>query len=143
LLPLVQQQKDCYAFWINSGRLNELWQSVYHDEYVAFRMARWPLAMVEIHPEDAAGLGIQNGDIIEIYNDYGATTGMAYHTPSAKPGQVFMVAMFKAGVHGDVVTNAVDENIVPYYKGTWGNIRRIVAIPDYQQNVSFKNRHYG
>ncbi len=142
LLPLAQQQKDRYSFWINNGRLNEVWQSVYHDEHVAFRMERWPQALVEINPDDAAALGIQNGDLIEIYNDYGATTGMAYHTPSAKPGQVFMVAMFKAGVQGDVVSSAVDANIVPHYKGTWGNIRRIGAMADYQQSVSFKVRHY-
>lgn len=142
LLPPVQKQKDKYAFWINNGRLNEVWQSVYHDEHVKFRMSRWPLAMVEISPEDAKSLGIESGDVIEIYNDYGSTQGMAYLTPTAKKGQVFMVCMFKEGVMGDVVTEAVDENIVPYYKGTWGNIRRIGKLEDYRRTVSFKNRHY-
>jgi arsenite oxidase large subunit len=105
-------------------------------------MERWPMAMVEMSPEDAKSMSIENGDVIEIYNDYGSTQGMAYITPTAKKGQVFMVAMYKEGIQGDVVTDAVDENVVPYYKGTWGNIRRIGKIEDYRRTVSFKNRHY-
>lgn len=32
------------------------------------------------------------------------------------------------GVHGDVVTNWVDRNVVPYCKGTWGRIKRAHII---------------
>lgn len=142
LLPKAQEQKDKYKFWINSGRVNELWQSMYHDEYVKFRKERWPLALVEIGPKDAKSLGISSGDLVEIYNDYGSTQGMAYVEPTAKPGQLFMAAMTREGVQGDTVPTAMDQNLIPYYKGTWGNIRRIGSLDDYKRTVSYKSRQY-
>jgi arsenite oxidase large subunit len=33
LFPAVQGQKDKYRFWINSGRVNETWETLYHDQY--------------------------------------------------------------------------------------------------------------
>lgn len=46
------------------------------------------------------------------------------------------------GVHGDVVTSWVDRNVVPYYKGTWGSIRRVGTVEDYKKTVSFKDRRF-
>ena len=46
------------------------------------------------------------------------------------------------GVHGDVVTNWVDRNVVPYYKGTWGSIRRVGTVDDYKSTISLKDRRF-
>jgi leucyl-tRNA synthetase len=35
-----------------------------------------------------------------------------------------------------------DRNIVPYYKGTWADIRRVGSMEDYKRKVSFKDRRY-
>jgi len=45
------------------------------------------------------------------------------------------------GIHGDVTTEAVDRNVVPYYKGAWANLRKATR-GDYQSTVSFKSRRY-
>jgi arsenite oxidase large subunit len=45
------------------------------------------------------------------------------------------------GIQGDVTTEAVDRNVIPYYKGTWANLRRVTR-GDYQSTVSFKSRGY-
>jgi arsenite oxidase large subunit len=89
----VEEQRRKYRFWINNGRTNQIWQSAYHDQYVEFRRGRYPMAPLEINPEDAQDLGIESGDMIELFNDYGATTAMAYLEPDIKTGQVFMEAM--------------------------------------------------
>lgn len=141
LLPLAQAQKDKYRFWVNNGRVNELWQSHYNDEHVAFRKRRWPMSLVEIGEEDANLLGISSGDVVELFNDYGSTQGMAHIEPSIKAGQVFMLAMGSSGVQGSLVSTAVDENILPYYKGTWADIRRVGDI-GLAQSVSSKRRHF-
>ncbi len=137
----VQSQKDKYRFWVNSGRVNEAWQSMYHDYYNPAMRERWPMAPVEINPEDARELGIASGDIVELYNDYGATYAMAYIDPEAKRNQVFMQFGHFNGIQGDVTTEAVDRNVVPDYKHTWANIRK-VTTGTYAGTVSFKPRHY-
>jgi len=141
LLPPVQKQKDKYRFWVNSGRTNEAWQSMYHDQYNPDMKTRWPMAPVEISPPDAAELGIANGDIVELYNDYGSTYAMAYLTGDAKRGHLFMQFGHYNGIQGDVTTEAVDRNVVPYYKGAWANLRKATR-GDYQSTVSFKSRRY-
>jgi arsenite oxidase large subunit len=32
---------------------------------------------------------------------------------------------------------------VPYYKGTWANLRRVGSMEDFKKAVSFKDRRYG
>jgi arsenite oxidase large subunit len=102
---------------------------------------RWPMAPVEINPDDARELGVASGDIVELYNDYGSTYAMAYVTPEAKRNQVFMQFGHFNGIQGDVTTEAVDRNVVPDYKHTWANIRK-VASGTYKSTVSFKSRLY-
>jgi arsenite oxidase large subunit len=67
---------------------------------------------------------------------------MAYPMKSTKRGQTFMLFGYIKGVHGDVVTSWVDRNVVPYYKGTWGSIKRVGSVDDWKQNISFKERRF-
>lgn len=142
LLPAVQKQKDKYQFWVNNGRANHIWQTAYHDQYMEFRKNRFPMAFIEMNPEDAKKLSISSGDIVELFNDYGAVNGMAYIEPDIRNHQVFMLFGYPFGAVGDITTEAVDENIVPYYKGTWADIKRIGSMEEYKANVSFKSRRY-
>ena len=137
----VEGQRAKYRFWVNSGRINEAWQSMYHDYYDAGMRERWPMAPVEMNPDDARELGIASGDIVELFNDYGATYAMAYVTPEAKRNQVFMQFGHFNGIQGDVTTEAVDRNVVPDYKHTWANIRKVTS-GTYKATVSFKSRQY-
>ena len=138
----VADQKAKYRFWINNGRSNEVWQTAYHDQYDQFVMGRYPMAYVEMNPDDARELGVQSGDVVEVYNDYGSTYGMAYLVPQAKRGQTFMLFGYVKGIQGDVTTEWTDRNVVPYYKGTWADIKRVGTMDDYKRNVSFKSRHF-
>jgi arsenite oxidase large subunit len=138
----VAEQKAKYKFWINNGRVNEVWQTGYHDKYNAFVRGRWPMAFLEINPDDARALGIGSGDVVEVFNDYGSTYAMAYPDGAAKRGQTFMLFGYFNGVAGDVVTDWTDRNIIPYYKGTWADVRRVGTLDEFKRTVSFKNRHF-
>ena len=138
----VAGQKSKYRFWINNGRVNEVWQTGYHDKYNAFVTERWPMAFLEINPTDAGSLGISSGDVVEVYNDFGSTYAMALLEPTAKPGQTFMQFGYFNGIVGDVVTDWTDRNIVPYYKGTWADVRRVGTIEAFKQTVTWKERRY-
>jgi len=142
---LVASQKQKYRFWINNGRLNHIWQTEYYELRMPLFKDRYPMSILEVNPEDAKDLGLQSGDIVEVYNDFGSVRGLAYVTENVKKGHAFMVFGSPKGSVNVVVTNHVDpDTIIPYYKGTWGNIRRIGSSRMIRDTVSFKDtRVYG
>lgn len=137
----VADQKAKYKFWINNGRNNEIWQTAYHNQYDEFVRGRYPMAYIELSPSDCQSLSIKAGDVVEVFNDFGSTYAMAYPVDSAKASHAFMVFGYVNGIQGNVTTDWTDRNVVPYYKGTWGDIRRVGPIADYVKTVSFKSRH--
>ena len=138
----VEREMKKYKFWINNGRTNHIWQTAYHDRYIAFRRNRFPMSPMEMNPDDASKLGVTSGDIVEVFNDFGSTFAMAYLEQDIQAGQAFMMFGYDNGVVGDVVTDWTDRNVIPYYKGTWANIRRVGDMEAYKRTVSFKRRRF-
>lgn len=50
-----------------------------------------------MHPDDMAGVGITEGDLVEVYNDNGATQAMVYPMPTARRGETFMLFAYPRG----------------------------------------------
>jgi arsenite oxidase large subunit len=67
---------------------------------------------------------------------------MVYPTPSAKRRETFMLFANPFGVQGDVVSKGVNELIIPNYKQTWGDIRKIADAPEVTRKLSFKRQEY-
>lgn len=65
----VKPRKDKGEIWVTNGRVNETWQSGYDDLRKPYLAKRWPFPHVVINPADAAPLGIESGDFVEISND--------------------------------------------------------------------------
>ncbi|APF36473.1 arsenite oxidase, large subunit [Chelatococcus sambhunathii] len=137
-----EAEKEKFAFLINNGRTNDVWQSAYLDVENEFVMDRWPYPFIEMNPQDMAELTLKEGDLVEVYNDNGSTQAMVYPTPTARRKQVFMLFAYPAGVQGNVVSAGVNEFIIPNYKQTWGNIRKIADAPDGVRHLSFKSPEY-
>jgi len=137
-----QQEKDKFAFLINNGRANQVWQSAYLDQQNDFVMERWPLPFIEMNPDDMAELKLNQGDLVEVFNDNGSTQAMAYPTPTAKRKETFMLFAYPTGVVGNVVSKGVNEFIIPNYKQTWGNIRKIADAPEVTKSLTFKSWEY-
>ena len=137
-----QAEKDKFAFLINNGRTNHVWQSAYLDQENDLVMDRWPFPFIEMNPQDMAELNLKPGDLVEVYNDNGSTQAMAYPTERAKPKQTFMLFAYPMGVQGNVVSAGVNEFIIPNYKQTWGNIRKIADAPEAVRGLSFKSKEY-
>ncbi|EPR21300.1 arsenite oxidase large subunit [Agrobacterium sp. TS43] len=140
--PGKQQQKDSHKFLINNGRANTVWQSAYLDQENDFVMDRWPYPFIEMNPQDMTEAGLKEGDLVEIYNDAGATQAMAYPTPTARRGETFMLFGFPTGVQGNVTSAGTNELIIPNYKQTWGNIRKIANAPRNVAHLTFKSKEY-
>jgi arsenite oxidase large subunit len=140
--PGKEQERATFPFLINNGRTNHVWQSAYLDQDNPFVMDRWPYPFIEMNPDDMAGLGVKQGDLVEVYNENGATQAMVYPTPTARRGQTFMLFAYPTGVQGNVVSPGVNEFIIPNYKQTWANIRKLADAPAVTQHLSFKSQEY-
>ncbi len=140
--PGKEEQKNKFAYLINNGRANHVWQSAYLDVDNDLVMDRWPYPFIEMNPEDMDALGVKQGDLVEVFNDDGSTQAMAYPTPTARKGETFMLFAYPTGVQGNVVNAGVNELIIPNYKQTWANIRKISDAPDAVKHLTFKSKEY-
>lgn len=138
--PGKEREARDFPYLINNGRTNQMWQSAYLDQGNAFVMDRLPLPFIEMHPDDMREIGAGPGDVVEIYNANGSTQAMAYPTPTARRKQTFMVFAHPRGVQGNVVSDGVNELVLPNYKQTWANIRRLAEAPDAVRKVTFKSQ---
>lgn len=141
-VPGKQAEKEKYPFLINNGRSNQVWQSVYLDQHNDFVWDRMPFAYIQINPQDAAELKLRAGDLAEVYNDNGSTQAMVWPTPSARRRQTFMLFGYPTGAVGNVVSKGVNELVIPNYKQTWGNIRKLADAPRATWHLSFKSEEY-
>lgn len=137
-----EAEQKKFDFWINNGRANIFWQNQFLDQDSDFVQDRFPYPFIEMNPQDMADLGVGAGDLVEIYNDNGATQAMAYPTPTARRGETLMVFGSPAGSQGNVVSPGVNELILPDYKHTWANIRKIADAPESARHISFKSKEY-
>jgi arsenite oxidase large subunit len=140
--PGKQEQKDKHKFLINNGRANHVWQSAYLDQENDFVMDRWPYPFIQMNPQDMTDAGLKEGDLVEVYNDAGATQAMVYPTPTARRGETFMLFGYPTGVQGNVVNAGTNELILPNYKQTWGDIRKIADAPRNVAHLTFKSQEY-
>ncbi|PZW50818.1 arsenite oxidase large subunit [Humitalea rosea] len=137
-----QAEKDKFRFLINNGRANHVWQSAYLDQHDDFVRDRFPLPYIQMHPADMTELQLTQGDLVEVFNDNGATQAMVWPTPTAKRNETFMLFGYPTGVQGNVVSKGVNEFILPNYKQSWGSIRKIAAAPESVRHLSFKSQEY-
>ena len=137
--PGKAQQKASYRFLINAGRANLNWQNWFLDQKNEFVMDRFPVPFIQIHPEDMAELGLNPGDMVEIYNDVGATQGLVYPEPTARRNETFMIFGAPNGTQGNVINAGTNELILPNYKQTWANIRKISDATPAAARVSYKS----
>ena len=85
---------------------------------------------------------MRSGDLVEVYNDDGSTQAMVYPTPTAKKGQTFMLFAYPTGVQGNVVNAGTNELILPNYKQTWANIRKLAGAPRGREAPELQGQEY-
>jgi len=134
------REQAAHKFWINNVRANIFWQNQFLDQKNEFIQDRFPYPFIEMNPDDMVEMDVNPGDLIEIVNDNGATTGMAYPTDSSKRGQVAMVFGSPAGSQGNVVNPGVNELVLPDYKHCWGDIRKLSYATAETASISFKSK---
>ncbi len=137
--PGKDAQKAAHRFLINNGRSNLNWQNWFLDQDNEFVMDRFPYPFLQINPDDMTDLGLKQGDLVEVFNDVGATQAMVYPEPTARRNETFMLFGAPGGTQGNVVNAGTNELVVPNYKQTWANIRKLADAGPSMAKLSFKS----
>lgn len=136
-----EAQRERYGFLINNGRKNMVWQNMFYDLRTPFVMERFPAPPIEMNPDDMDALGVEPGDLVEIFNNVGSTQAMVYPVETARRGECFMQFSSPQGQVGNVISEHTNELIIPNYKNVWADIRRIGRAPG-ADGISFKALEY-
>ncbi|MER6083359.1 bifunctional nitrate reductase/sulfite reductase flavoprotein subunit alpha [Streptomyces sp. NPDC001833] len=80
---------DDYPFVLNTGRLQHQWHTLTKTAKVAKLNKLDPGPFVEVHPEDAAALGLADGDSVEVASRRGRAVLPAVVTDRVLPGSCF------------------------------------------------------
>lgn len=127
-----------YPFWVNNGRMNHAWQTLYDDARKPYVFQREPLPIVEVHPGDAQKLGLENGDLALLSNPYGSVTALVQVIDTVRPGSLFMLFVHPKGALNSLTTDYVDpDTTIPSYKITRAAIRKVGAMKDLQETLTF------
>ncbi|MCF6446074.1 nitrate reductase [Nereida sp. MMG025] len=113
LVPMackVAAPNDAAPFRLNTGRLRDQWHTMTRTSLSANLSAHLPEPFVDIHPSDAAALGIACADLVAISNAYGKAILRARISDTVQKGQLF------APIHwtGETAPSArIDDLVAP------------------------------
>lgn len=111
-LDPAEMPDDDYPFVLNTGRLQHQWHTMTKTGKVAKLNRLNPGPFVELHPDDAATLGVADGAPIEIASRRGRAVLPAVVTDRVRPGNCFAPFHFN-DEHGEYLTiNAVTSDAV-------------------------------
>lgn len=122
-----------YPFLLNTGRLPHHWHTLTKTGKIGVLNRLHPTPFVELHPDDAARLGIADGDRVEVASRRGRAVLAAVSTDRVQPGGCFAPFHWN-DVHGpDLAINAVTSDAVdpvslqPEYKVAAVALRRVAG----------------
>ncbi|MFF7996415.1 molybdopterin-dependent oxidoreductase [Streptomyces sp. NPDC007917] len=88
-IPAAEMPDDDYPYVLNTGRLQHQWHTLTKTARVPRLNKLNPGPFVEVHPRDAAGLGIAEGDSVEVASRRGRAVLPAVVTDRVRPGCAF------------------------------------------------------
>ncbi|MFF4837456.1 molybdopterin-dependent oxidoreductase [Streptomyces sp. NPDC001315] len=88
-IPPAEMPDDDYPYLLNTGRLQHQWHTLTKTAKVPKLNKLNPGPFVELHPQDAAGLGIADGDSVEVASRRGRAVLPAVVTDRVRPGACF------------------------------------------------------
>ncbi|MFI2205456.1 molybdopterin-dependent oxidoreductase [Streptomyces sp. NPDC020192] len=88
-IPAAEMPDDDYPFVLNTGRVQHQWHTLTKTAKVAKLNKLDPGPFVEVHPQDAARLGLTDGDSVEVASRRGRAVLPAVVTDRVRPGCCF------------------------------------------------------
>ncbi|UZJ32496.1 bifunctional nitrate reductase/sulfite reductase flavoprotein subunit alpha [Streptomyces endophytica] len=88
-LPAAELPDDDFPYLLNTGRLPHQWHTLTKTGKVAKLAKLNPGPFVELHPQDAERLGVEEGDALEVASRRGRAVLPAVVTDRVRPGNCF------------------------------------------------------
>ena len=118
-----------YPFILSTGRVLYHWHGGTMTRVSALD-AIWPECTVELHPHDAARLGLEMGDWVEVASRRGAISARLLVTGRSPEGTVFIPFHFAEAAANVLTDNRLDQRAkIPDYKVCGVRIGHAVAPP--------------
>jgi formate dehydrogenase major subunit len=106
-----------YPYVLNTGRMLQHWHTGTMTRRSKALDEIAPEALVEVHPEDAAALGIVQGDPVRVSSRRGSVVAPARVTPRTGKGSVFMPFHFREAAANLLTNDALDPTAkIPEFK---------------------------
>jgi sulfite reductase (NADPH) flavoprotein alpha-component len=141
-LPPAELPDGDFPFVLNTGRLQHQWHTLTKTGKIPALNKLNPGPFVEIHPEDAAALGVRDKDRIEIRSRRGRAVLPAVVTDRMRPGNCFAPFHWNDAFGEDLAVNAVTSDTVdplsqqPEVKFCAVALSRVAAAPLPRSTVS-------
>lgn len=113
-----QAQPDArYPLLLNTGRIRDQWHTMTRTGLVSRLMQHQPLPWVQIHPDDAAQLGVRDEALVRLSSAQGWALGYAMITADQRPGDVFMPMHWNNHFASQGRVNALVASVVDPHSG--------------------------
>ena len=130
-LPPDEEPDEDFPLTLTTGWLPHQWHTMTKTGRVAKLMKLNPSGFVQIHPTDAAPLGIGQGDIVRVTSRRGTLDAPAVVDEGIVPGTCFIPMHFADVPVNELTTDAVDpESLQPEFKACAVSLLRVAAAPE-------------
>ncbi len=118
-----------YPFVLSTGRLLYHWHGGTLSRASSLT-AIWPECVVEMHPDDAAHLGLVTGDWVDVSSRRGTITARLLVTGRSPAGTVFIPFHFAEAAANVLTDQRLDKRAkIPDYKVCGVKVERAAAVP--------------
>ncbi|CAG0950140.1 hypothetical protein GPROT1_00031, partial [Gammaproteobacteria bacterium] len=115
--PPVASLDAAYPFILNTGRIRDQWHTMTRTGRSPRLNRHLPEPYAEIHPEDAARLGLQTGGLVRLESRFGQALARVKSSPDQQPGSVFMPMHWSGHYAKDALVNALVNPVVDPVSG--------------------------
>lgn len=89
LRQLAAAKDHAYPFVLNTGRVRDQWHTMTRTGLVPRLMRHESEPVLSIHPKDAAGLALEEGELVRVETAHGSTVLRARQVATQREGEVF------------------------------------------------------
>jgi predicted molibdopterin-dependent oxidoreductase YjgC len=116
-MPPAEEPDEQYPYVLTTGRVLFHFHGGTMSRRSVGLNAIYPEGKVELHPKDAAKLGVSNGDLVKVSSRRGEVVAKAEVIERSDPGVIFMTFHFKEAAANLLTTAALDPIAkIPEYK---------------------------
>jgi len=115
--PPVAAVDAAYPLILNTGRIRDQWHTMTRTARSPRLNRHIPEPYAEIHPEDAARLGLQAGSLVRLQSRFGSALARLKTSAGQQPGSVFMPMHWSGPYAENAVANALVNPVVDPVSG--------------------------